>query len=51
MFVERSRYYLVAKKKTLNQRYLVRVNVSPMGRLVMFHQFQRLPRQDEDGSK
>jgi len=43
LFVERSSYYQVATKKNLNQRVQVRMRTSPQGRMVFFHQFQRLP--------
>lgn len=42
-YVERSKYYLVAKKKHLEQRYMVRIRVSRGGKLTFLQQFQRLP--------
>jgi hypothetical protein len=42
-FVERSEYYLVAKKKTLKQRVRVRITVSSGGKMTFLEQYKRLP--------
>ena len=47
VFVEASSYYLVAKRKQLDQRVMVRIRLSPHGKLVFFHQFKRLPKQPQ----
>jgi hypothetical protein len=42
-YVERSDYFLVAKKKTLKQRVMVRITVSSGGKLTFLEQYKRLP--------
>jgi hypothetical protein len=45
IFVEKSSYFLVAKKKHLDQRVQVRVRLGAGGKLTFLHQFKRLPAQ------
>ncbi len=42
-YVERSDYFLVAKKKTLKQRVMVRITLSSGGKLTFLEQYKRLP--------
>jgi len=42
-YVERSEYFLVAKKKTLKQRVMVRITVSSGGKMTFLEQYKRLP--------
>lgn len=42
-YVERSEYFMVAKKKTLKQRVMVRITVSRGGKLTFLEQYKRLP--------
>lgn len=44
VFVERSSYYQVAKRRNLDQRVQVRIRLSPAGKMVFFHQFKVLPK-------
>lgn len=47
VYVERSHYYLVAKKRLKDARVQVRVRFGPSGKLVFLHQFHLLPAEPE----
>jgi hypothetical protein len=43
VYVEQSKYILAGKTKSVEKRVKVRIRLSPSGKLVSLHQFQRLP--------
>ena len=43
VYVEHSRYTLAGKTQVSDRRVKVRIRLSPAGKLVFLHQFQRLP--------